>query len=278
MQIFYYPRTIRSVIVSLSQVFTNILCYNFDSISGDTSAAIQRIPVPVKFGPQDKKFLSRTEEESGQRYQVQLPEISIELKSIQYSEKRATGTNEYRFFTDPNTPFHDLNSFFEDTQPAPYDFSFNLRIRTNSLDHSFQIFEQILPIFNPTITLRIKEFKFLNISRELKVRLDSTSLEFQEPMTQDDRREIISTIPIVVEAVLYKPTSTSKIIKEIIYKQYINSHDTSGSSSSYNKLVEMYSTSGYEGMSVSAFPHQYSTSAFDPINNVYFFTSASSYF
>lgn len=276
---YYYPRSCRAIVVALADIFNDIVCYNFDTISGDTSAAIQTINVPIQFGPQDKKYLSRKEEESGQRYQIQLPEIKIELKSIQYDEKRATGTNEYRYFINPNIPFHDLDTYYEDTQPAPYNFNFDLKIRTNSLDHSWQITEQILPYFNPTITLSIKEFKFLNLKRDLKVRISDTSFEFQEDLTENDRREIISSIPIVVEAFLYKPISTAKIIKEVIYNQYINQVDVSGSISDYNFLTTTYRTSGVEGYNTSAFipGSHYDTSAYDSISNTYYFTSALGY-
>ena len=111
-------------------MFDNIFVYNYNSsVSGDVSAAISRVNVSPKFGPQDRNYAKRLEEESGQRYQVQLPEIAILLKSMRHAPNRASGSNESRFFRDPNQPLQDLDSFYEDIQPTPYDMEFEIKIK-----------------------------------------------------------------------------------------------------------------------------------------------------
>lgn len=280
---YYYPRSIRTIATALIDVFDDIIVYNYsDSISGTTSAAASLIRVPIKFGPQDKRYQSRAEEETNKRYYVSLPQISILWKGCEYDSGRSAGSNEYRYFYNTDYPLYDLDTFFEDTQPAPYNVNFDLKIRTNSTDHMCQIVEQVLPYFNPTIELRVKEFSFLNIERNAKVRMDSINLDYLEEIDQDNRREINGSISITVETVLYKYVDTANIIKEIISKFYINTStsaiDVSGVNIDYRKLVETYRTSGYDALYTSAFPADYSTSAFDPIKDVYTFTSGVGYY
>lgn len=281
---YYYPRSIRTIMVALEDVFDDLIVYNYsDSVSGSVSDAVAVIPVPIKFSPQDKRYKSRAEEETGKRDYLALPQIAILWKGCEYDSARATGTNEYRYFYNSDTPLFDLDSYFEDTQPAPYNINFDMKIRTNSIDHMCQIVEQILPYFNPTIMLRIKEFSFLNIERNAKVKIDSINLDYIEEIDQDNRRELNGSISIVVETVLYKMVDTANIIKEIISRFYINNStsaiDVSGSDTGYNKLVETYRTSGFDALFTSAFPDHslFETSAYDPLVGVYTFTSSVGY-
>ena len=281
---YYYPRTTRTIITTLINMFNDIKVYNYVNAISGTIGAASVVNVPIHFGPQDKKYSSRAEEETSQRYYVNLPQISILWKSSQYDSNRSTGSNEYRYFYNDNVALHDVSRFFVDTQPAPYNFTFDMKIRTNSMDHLCQIAEQILPYFNPVLNLRVKEFSFLNIERNFKVKLDGMDLEFQDEIDQDNRREVNGSISIVVEAVLYKPHDEASIIKQIVTNYYINTSisaiDTSGVNSDYNKLVEHYETSGFEGHETSAFPvgSRYDTSAYDVLTNIYTFTSATGYF
>lgn len=280
---YYYPRTIRTILVALLDAFNDIHVYNFENpISGTTSNA-DLIKVPIGFGPMDKRHMSRLEGESNQRYYEQLPKIGIAIKNIEYDADRVTGANEYRYFADDNVSLHDVETFFKDVQPTPYNINFDMKIRTNSMDQILQIAEQILPYFNPDLRLSIKEFSFLNINRDVDISLNGFDIEYVEEMTENDRREVNGNISIVAKAVLYKPYTTSSIIKFIDSKYYINqtnslSGTNSVSGSAYNLLTTSYLTSGFESLSVSAFPNpnQYSTSGFDSVKDIYYFTSATS--
>ena len=86
------------------------------------------------------------------------------------------------------------------------------------------IVENIIPYFNPTRTLRIKEFSFLNLERDLKVNLDgAVAVEFSDDISDEEMRFINGTISFTVDSYLYRPTDTAKLIKIIktrIFKNF----------------------------------------------------------
>lgn len=101
------------------------------------------------------------------------------------------------------------------------------------MDHLFQIMENILPFFNPTNHLRIKEFEFLNMERDLRVQLESTNLEYPKEMGEEESRYFNATISLNVHGYMYRPIDYAKVIK-YIKTNYI--YD--------GKNAETYSTSG----------------------------------
>lgn len=277
---YYYPRTIRSVIMSVIDLFNDIKVYNYiDPISGSTSAATL-INVPPIFGPIDRPFATRTEEESGKKSFGGYPAISILLKSITYDKARAQSVNDTRHFYSEEYQLHQLSQYFEDYTPTPVNFNFSIKIRANILDHINQILENVLWTFNSTMVFRVKEFSFLNIERELPIVFgDDIPYTFNEDLEMNQKREVFADLDLTVKGHIYRPIGSEYIIKIINSKYYVNQFDLSGSNSSYNRLAEAYSTSGVEGYIVSAFPspNRYNLSAFDPLENTYSFTSASSY-
>lgn len=225
MEQFYYPKTIRGIIIAISDMFNDIKVERYDS----SGALVKSINVPITFGPVEKFQQIRKEEESGTKYWVGLPKVALVLSSIDYSSERAVGVNETRYWFDQSVGLSGTNEFQTDVQPTPYDFAFTLHIRTQSLTDFSQIIENILPYFNPSLYLRVKEFSFLNIERDLKVTLASVSPEFIDDQTDSDRRFVNGTLSLVVEGFLYRPLSTQKIIKQINSRYFIDEYTTSGS-------------------------------------------------
>jgi hypothetical protein len=129
----------------------------------DDGSLSKEFTVPFTFGPVEKYQWIRKEGEEAKRYYLQLPRLAMTLDSFNYSQTRSTGVNELRYFFDKNTDLDDLDTFFSDVQPTPYDLNFTLHLRTESMDDFSQIVENILPYFNPALYLRIKEFDFLSI-------------------------------------------------------------------------------------------------------------------
>lgn len=234
---YFYKNEIRNITIALLDMFNSIKCYRYDA-SGNV---VKIIDVPVKFGPAEKYFLFQVQRESGKKYYPSFPSILVELTGISYDADRATGVTELRQFYDQALlSAHD--QFWSDVQPAPYTFSFTVQVKTESMSDNSQILENILPAFNPSLHLRVKEFSFLNIERNMKVQLGDVSYDYPQEMSEDDSRYINSTMTFTVDGYMYRPVSQSHIIKYIKTNYWYNND-------SVNK--ETYSTSG---IGVSANP------------------------
>lgn len=252
MELYYYPQTIKKVVVALSDMFNNLTIQRRD----DTGNVSKTFKVPFTFGPVNKYQYIRQETGEMKKYYLQLPRVALTLDGFNYSQDRATGVNELRYFYDNQLDISSLDEFYEDVQPTPWDLTFNLHIRTEAMDDFCQIVENILPYFNPALYLRIKEFDFLNVERDLQVIIQGLEPEFTEIQEENEKREVNGIIPFTVAAWMYRPISNQKVIKEIQTRYFISTPSglvTSGS----NLLVEQYNTSGFGD--VSAVP---STSAF----------------
>lgn len=262
MERYYYPRTIKGITVALMDVFNGIKVYKYDA--NGTSA--QEIDVPLQFGPIEKAQQDRIENhyydndnvEHGNRFYLQIPRMSITMDDISYNADRAYGVNEWRYWLGEATQLSNIDQVFSDYQPTPYDIGFTLHVMTDSLDYFSQILENVLPYFNPKLFLRVKEFSFLNLERDLPVEITSISPDFIDQMTETDTRYVNVSLSMRVEAFMYRPWTQSKIIKFIntnfwVGNGNVDSSSTNLTDTSASSFVNAYSISGVEITSAGDF-------------------------
>jgi hypothetical protein len=270
---FYYPKTIKNVTVALMDMFNDLVVYKYTSAG--TSA--EEYSVPILFGPVEKEHLQRIEdheyiasatdvngykqvESYGQRYWISTPRLALTMNGIAYNAERAYGVNEWREWFGETVAVEgsNLDDIFRDYAPAPYDINYTLHIMTDSMDYFAQIMENILPYFNPALFLRVKEFSFLNIERDLKVTMPGVNPEFiSSEISDDERRQVNGTMDLTVEAWMYRPFERSSIIKIIDSKYFVvdaSSNDVSAMS------ADNVTTSALDGWVISA--DYFSTSGF----------------
>lgn len=277
---YHYPRTIRGITVAFSDLFNDLKIYTYNSVvSGDVSAATKEIDVDVVFGPGDKVFLSRSRNVNvtSRHTPGKLPMMSIIPRSCEYDETRSHSSNEFRYWADLESS-SELQDFFSDVMPVPYNYYFDVKIKCAEWDHVIQLMENILPHFNPLLHLSVQEISFLNWKRDLQVEMKSgPNFNFKDVLEEGDRREVEVDMEFVVKGLAYRPFSTNSVIKIINTKYYINEFTTSAVDTSHDVLVAAYSTSGFEYLSATPNSNEYTTSGYDPISEVYWFTSASDY-
>jgi hypothetical protein len=252
----YRPNTIRNIIVALINEFKGLKVENF---SGSTITQV--IDVPVQFGHMDKYHLLNKETESGKKYYLNLPKISIEWNSIVFNGERYRGREQIRHFY--NTELPRCNTpFINDVNPIPYDLGFSVEIMTQNLNHFSQLAENILPFFDPARHLRVKEFSFLNIERDIKVRNEGMTPNILMEQSEENRRYVNGTIQLTVEAWLYRPLSDINVIREIRtrYMQDLPSYGLSA--------MAGYNTSGWD--STVQFPLPYDSSGTFSADNIEF--------
>jgi len=224
---YYYPRTVRAITIALLDMFNDIRVVKFDKDNNPISEK----NVPVTFGPVEKYHQDRTEDhyfdannvEHNQRYYLQIPRIALVPNGVVYDPERATGVNEWRYWMQESLDISesDLEEVVADYQPTPYNFTYTVYIKNDSMDYLSQILENILPYFNPTLMLRVKEFSFLNIERDIPVTLDGVGYDFIDDENAPDSRFVNATLTLTVKGFMYRPFITSKVIK-VINSKYIN--------------------------------------------------------
>lgn len=245
---YYYPATIRSVVTSVLAFFNDIHVHRTD----DNGLVVKDIIVPIKFGPVSKDFQFRTAHEFGAKYYLSYPNITFALNSVAYDPERATGVDEYRYFYDDKIGLDNLNDFWSDVQPVPYDLTFSMQVLTESMDDWCQIIENILPQFNPAVYLRVKEFSFLDIERDLQMVLGSISTDFTQEQGEEEKRAINGTLEFTVKSVLYNPVKNAKIIKQIQSKYNIFDAEAEYQVTQYS-TSGIFDTSAYPGTSAFSF-------------------------
>jgi hypothetical protein len=252
----YKPNSIRSIIIALLSDFGNIDVDIHDPNTGELIKTIEK--VPITFGPLEKySYLrSRLAETTYDTYYQSLPKMGLSLTGINYNGERASGVQETRMFYNKNLKMNDVDQFITDMNPVPYDVSFDLDIRTNSISQFLQIIEKILSNFDPHRHLRVKEFSFLNIERDLKIKNDGLSQNFLLDQDETTRREVYGVMALTVEGFIYKPLSNQSIIKTINTNIYpgnfvedylsISNFSLSGwdSSATFPVLTSAYTYSG----------------------------------
>lgn len=254
MKTYSYFNTTKLVTTSLLDMFNDIKVKHYD-ISG---SPIKEYFVELGFGPDSKPYMSRLVQESNQKYYIQGTKIGVVFKGYTYDSDRERGSTEYIYFNDDSL----LNDFYKELNPIPVNYNFNFTLKTFAMDLFSQVMEQIIPYFRPSLTLRVKEFSFLNIERDLGVYLeDEFPNDFIEPLTNEDRREFSCSFNITVKGFMYRPISTESIIKIINSKYFIENEDV-------EYLVDEYRTSAFD-VSATNIPTNYLTSAFDIEKNVY---------
>lgn len=248
MQQYYYTRTSRKILIALLDLFNNIKVYNYDSYGN----AVSFIDVPLKYGPSEKYHQFDLQLRSGKKYYPKVPSMLMTLDSISYDSDRATSVNEIRSLYNPAIDVSYIEDFWSDVQPTPYNFTYSLEIRTESMDHLFQIQENILPFFNPTNHLKIKEFDFLNLERNLRVSMDGVSMDYPKEMSEEESRYFNSTITLNVNAYLYRPIDMGKVIKFVKTRYFYD-----------KKNAETYSTSAMSIYQQSPSDFSYKTTSGD---------------
>jgi len=216
----FRPRTIRGIIIALLNEFNGLVVENFETGDYLETTKVKTIPVSLQFGHMNKYHeIIKRGEPSAQKY-MPLPKMALSWDSINFAGDRAAGLSEVRTFYNTALGLNDIDRFISNLNPRPYDLGFSLEIRTESMNHFTQLMENILPYFDPARYLRVKEFSFLNIERDIKVILEGISPDFLVEQNEDNIRYVRGVLQLNVKAFLYRELSDDGLIKEIRTRYY----------------------------------------------------------
>lgn len=208
---YFFNHSLRNLIIAMQTLFNGIEIKRYN----DAGEVVKTISVPLKFGPMHKYYMRRMEDNSMQRYYQQLPAMALTVGGFSYAADRARSSKERRYLLNPDE-YTTPDSFLSDIHPSPWDVTFTLSIRTESFMDWMQIVEQIIPFFNPSVYLQVKEFNTVNLERDIRVTLNSMEPDFLEEQEEENVRYINGSMTFTADAWFYRPLTDAKVIQKII--------------------------------------------------------------
>jgi len=161
----FYHEKIRKVVATFGTMFNNLHVVRKDA----SGASISQMKVPLAYAPR-QKFLDRIRETSefdDAKVAVKLPRMSFEMSAIYFDPTRQLP--KVNNFTRQSTSNSQKTKFFTS---VPYILNFQLNILAKTNEDAVQILEQILPFFNPSYTVTMKQFNdYTDITEDIPITL-----------------------------------------------------------------------------------------------------------
>jgi len=196
---YVYNKNLRKLVVGFGSLFDSIYVRH-DNPDGGADLEIR---VPITYASQEKfirRYLEPSSIQDGVRVETQLPKLSYVMTSIQPDASRRRNRN---------TPLVKLNVSGAGcnnngsiiTEEIPVNIGFSVFIYTRHIDDTLQIFEQILPYFNPDhiVSMALTEATTVNIT----ITMTSNSISEKYDGDFSSRRINISSINFIAKSYIY---------------------------------------------------------------------------
>jgi hypothetical protein len=226
MQIPFYSRnTTRKFVVAFMDFFQNISVERLttDPVSGQVVHKYIRVPVMWATTEKWLQVLNSTtarkgfEEDRIERIPVEmewvLPRIGVSMTGLTYDSVRHVGKQQ-RIESYMNKAISGVKTIYA---PVPYNLELELSVVTKNANDLFQIAEQIVPFFSPSLSLNVKQFEVANESESVAVILTSVSPELEDEITETDERIFRMSFSFIMKINYFLPEKldAGKIIKRI---------------------------------------------------------------
>lgn len=180
----------------------------------------KQIKVPLQYAGQQKQNvrLDARPDEDDIKYKMRLPRLSYQLVDWERDVERAQN-RQYRVVdnTVDRQTSDDLPAQFT---RVPYRFIYEVNLKTKHIDDLFQVVEQVLVAFNPSLEVVVNDNPDLNESSSIVINLTGSSFNDEFAGAFEDPRVLEATFNIEVEGYLYMPTDNASIIKQINLNYY----------------------------------------------------------
>lgn len=205
---YFYHRLTRKYVILFGNLFNNI---TMKRINRDTNTEIERMKVPITYGPKEKYYTRLRADPDLQRpIQIVLPRMSFEMTGIAYDAGRKQNTLLRQARS--NTESRVSSSYMG----VPYDLNFELQIYSRNVDDGAHVVEQIIPYFTPDYTVTFNAVPELGFLKDVPVILNSISNVIEHEGNFDAVRFVTWTLSFTMKAYYYGPVSTPKIIRKVI--------------------------------------------------------------
>lgn len=175
------------------------------------------IRVPISFGNKERFFVKLNSElyeadpRENKRANIEtvLPRMSFNITNMQYRPSIKTPSTNYKTFEQPD------GKVTAQFVPTPWDISFELSVYTRYEEDMLKVFEQIVPFFQPHITMEMEtEIDYPNIkNRDVHLVLDGVSPEEDIYGSMEDRRTLVWNFAFKMGPVYIYPPSIDNVGK-----------------------------------------------------------------
>jgi hypothetical protein len=212
----FYHGTTRKAIIAFGAMFNKLQIYRKDTAGN----VVQHLRVPLAYAPKNK-MLSRIQQLPNAdtlQAEVTLPRLSFEIIAFEYDGARKTNSMNQTATTIGQTTAKRVYG------PVPYNLTVNLYAYAKNQEDGLQIFEQIVPAFNPDFNVTVNYIPDLNIKHDLPIILNSVSFQDDYEGSLEQQRMIIWTYTFTMKLYYYGPVETQGIIRNSIVSVFNNTN------------------------------------------------------
>lgn len=190
----FYHSTIKQTVSAFGSFFSNIhiIRRRGDSKNGP---AVQDIRVPIAFSNRAKWIQQIMEGTREKQVKITLPRIAFDITGMSYDATRKKSRNQNITCVD-----EDGNAQVVKT-PVPWNVEIGMYIVSDNIEDCLQIVEQILPQFNPDLTLNVRTV--LDLIQPIPISLTSCSFTDSYEGSYTESRLVIYTLTFIAKLDLY---------------------------------------------------------------------------
>lgn len=204
---FYFVRTQEKCEIALLDMFNNIVVNKYTDLDRINYTKTIRVPIVIN---QDKNFANWFRSVDYKKRAMPIP-----IGGLRYLNKQENSNNRTQATYARSIFSRATDQWIRDIQPTPYYLFYELEFLTDNKSDFGQITENIVPYFNTTRTLRIKEFDFApDIERKIPVFLQSVTDTFEDELEAGANHRFIKTKFLFrLEVDWYRPFEMPEMIK-----------------------------------------------------------------
>jgi hypothetical protein len=211
---YYYNEQFKRSITQFSSIFSGL-----EVLTGVREDGFKHpIEVPVRYGSIDR-VVAAVSNGFTQNKMMTLPVMSTYLLQVDLAPERrkGVGMTERKTIMPQGGVFPNDLKVMERYMPIPYDLTFELAIYASNMDQMFQILEQLLIIFDPTLQIQTNDSPY-DWSRQTNVELLSIQQEENYPIGTE-KRMIVWTLNFKMETWISPPMDIKdNLVKKIVMR------------------------------------------------------------
>lgn len=206
---YFYHGTVRKAIVAFANLFNNMYIARYD----ENNVEVERIKVPIAYGPR-QKFIRRLErigtdfDQAKVKLENYLPRLAFEMQNITFDPSRKLSA------MNQTVVYNSATNAIRRYERVPYNLELSLSILAKNTEDALQIFEQIIPYFQPEYTVTV-DMNQTDKEVSVPIVFKNAVLSEGDDGSYGDygtRKVTIMTLSFTMKLYLYGPISTQAII------------------------------------------------------------------